>query len=360
MAQPQSPPVTPGALLPSGSRVVIVVSKGASPTPPAAMVSVPALVGLPQGDALGKLQEAGMTAQVFNDYSDRFKRGEVIGQLPVPNASAPAGSDAVLLVSSGAAASHTTHVTLPNVVGKTESEAVSALQTASLSPQVVHEYSASVPDGVVIAQLPNLASLAEQPAKRSNWLVWVVTAVVFVALMAGGFFILGGGKKVAVPDVTTQAQAVAEKMIVDAGLEVSSVTTTATSGAVEGTVMAQSPAGGEQVKKGAKVDLVVAGGKQMVQVPDVRNQNQADATKALQDAGLTVTVTRAANPTVKQGLVAEQTPPGGQSVPVGTTVGIVVSTGPEVQNVEVPDVVGMSQADANNALAEAGLKVAVG
>ncbi|TLM97590.1 MAG: PASTA domain-containing protein, partial [Actinobacteria bacterium] len=50
----------------------------------------------------------------------------------------------------------------------------------------------------------------------------------------------------------------------------------------------------------------------------------------------------------------------GQAVPQGTTVAIVVSAGAQARNVQVPEVVGMAQADANNTLAALGLQVAVG
>ncbi len=99
--------------------------------------------------------------------------------------------------------------------------------------------------------------------------------------------------------------------------------------------------------------------RRLVQVPDVRKQNQADATKALQDAGLVVSVTREFSNTVDKGLVISQSPTAGQKVPPGTTVGIAISEGPQVKNVDVPDVVGLKKADAENALKDAGLKVVV-
>lgn len=353
------PPIAPTAMLATGSRVIIVVSKGVAPTDPPAYVSVPDIVGRQQGDALSMLQQSGMSAQVFNDYSDRFRRGVVMGQLPPVGATAPAGTEAVMLVSSGAAASHTKSVVLPNVVGKTEAEAVNKLQTDGLSPQVVYDYSPSRPAGTVIAQLPNIASLAEQPAPRSNWLVWAATALLVVVLVAIGWFFLGGGKTVAVPELVGTEQTVAAERIRAIGLEVGSVTTTKSPDLEDGTIAEQSPVAGTQVKVGSKIDLVVVSGKPLVEVPDVRKQNQADATRALQGAKLQVSVTRAPSSSVAKGLVIEQNPAAGQQVPEGTSVGIVISDGPQQTNVSVPDLEGLSQADAEKTLTDAGLKVAV-
>ncbi len=352
--QPQ--PVQPaGAYIATGSRVVAVVSRGQRPTPPASYVTTPSVVGDSQGDALGKLQEVGLQAQVFNDYSDRFARGRVMGQLPDAEASAPSGADAVLLVSSGPAASQTASVALPEIVGMQEADAVSKLQSTGLSPQVTYEYSPSVPAGIVMAQLPSRASLANQPAPRSNWLIWVITAAVLVALVAAGFLFFGN--KVTVPDVTSKPQAEATAALKAAGLEVGSVESTVNAKVPEGTVVAQDPAGNESVRKGSKVNLVVVSGKPMVEVPDVLGQSESAASAALKAAGLGVAATSAPSDTVDKGDVISQTPPAGQQVPEGTTVGLVVSGGPEVKNVTVPDVTGQTQSDATDQLTTLGLSV---
>ena len=360
MATQQAPSGPP--LVPSGSRVVVVVSAGPHPSPPTAFVVTPPVVGKDQGKALAELQEVGLQAQVFNDYSDSLKRGDVIGQLPAAGASTPAGSEAVLIVSSGKAPAPTAAAVLPEVVGKTEQEAVSELQQAGFSPQVVREHSPSAPEGKVIGQLPSARSLAAAPPKSNGWILWVAiaAAVVLLGLLAF-FFLRGSGGKVVVPDVTGKTQAEAVKELEDAGLEVkvTEADEKQAGDADEGTVVEQNPPAGTEVGEGDEEEIVVVPPKTLVQVPDVRKQNQADATKALQDAGLVVSVTREFSNTVDKGLVISQSPTAGQKVPPGTTVGIAISEGPQVKNVDVPDVVGLKKADAENALKDAGLKVVV-
>jgi len=349
-------------MIPSGSRVVVVVSAGPHPVAPTAFVQVPEVTGKHQGDALSALQDVGMQAQVFNDYSDTVKRGDVVGQLPAAGASTPAGSEAVLIVSSGKAPAPTTPAALPEVVGKSEQEAVSALQQAGFSPQVVREHSPSAPEGKVVGQLPSARSLAAAPSKSNAWVMWVAiaAAVVIVGLLAF-FFLRGSGAKVVVPDVTGMTQEEAVKELEDAGLEVkvTEADEEKAGDADEGTVVEQNPPAGTEVDEGDEEEIVVVPPKQLVQVPDVRKQNQADATKALQEAGLVVSVTRQPSSSVDKGLVISQSPGAGQKVPPGTTVGIIISDGPEVKNVDVPDVVGMTKADAQKALTDAGLKVVI-
>jgi len=343
----------------SGSRAVVVVSAGPHPAPPRAFVQLPDVLGEKQGDALGSLQEVGLSAQVFNDYSDSVKRGDVIGQLPAPGASTPAGTEAVLLVSSGPPPAPTALVALPEVVGMTEQEAVSALQQAGLSPQVVREYSPHAAEGKVIAQLPSKQSLAAVPAKSNMWMVWAAVAAAVLILGALAFFFLGAGDTVIVPDVTGLPQAEAVAAIEAAGLQAKVTEAEDPGDAEAGTVVEQDPPAGTEVPEGSEEEIKVAPGAQLIEVPDVRRMNQADATKVLQEAGLGVSVTRAANSTIDKGLVAEQSPSAGQEVPEGTTVGIVISEGPAVENVDVPDVVGKTRADATNELTDAGLKVVI-
>lgn len=350
----------PRAVLASGSRVIIVVSSGPYPEPPRAFAEVPDVLGVDQGKALSALQEAGLVAQVFNDYSEAYKRGVVGGQLPRAGASVPAGAEAILLVSSGAAATPAAAVALPDVVGRTEAEAVSTLQAASFSPQIAREHSNSVPEGAVISQLPSRASLAAQPQKKPAWILWAAIAAAVVAVAIAAFFFFGGsGDTVVVPDVVGLPQEEAVAAIEEAGLEAKVTEAEDAGDAEEGTVIEQDPPAGSEVPGGSEEEIIVAPGVELIEVPDVRNENQADATKTLRDAGFAVTVTRQFSNTVEKGLVSEQSPAARQKVPAGTNVGIVISDGPQVNNVDVPDVVGMTSADAKKELTDVGLKAVV-
>jgi serine/threonine-protein kinase len=90
-----------------------------------------------------------------------------------------------------------------------------------------------------------------------------------------------------------------------------------------------------------------------VPVPDVTGKTQAEATQALEDAGLSVgDVGEAADPDAQPGVVLRQDPAAGEKVDEGSAVGLTLSTGPATA--AVPDVVGMAQAEAEAALQGAG------
>lgn len=353
-AQRPLPASLQGPTLPSGSRVVVLISRGPAPAPPAAFVVVPEIVGLSQGDALAKLQEAGLSAQVFNDYSTTVPRGEVMGQLPHSGASVPTASEAVLMVSSGPAAAETAAVPLVNVIGLAEADAIPKLQTGGLSPQVVREYSPTIPDGLVIDQLPSPASIAEMPVKKSSLLwLWVVLAVLALAAIGFGGY-LWYNRTATVPNVVQLSQTDAQAAITSAGFKVGSIGTTQTISAAEvGKVVTQTPAPAGQARVGSEIDIVVSGGQKLFAVPDVTGQTQATAESTLKTAGLTSQVAQAYSATVAKGSVVSQAPAAGTRVPSGTAIQITVSQGP--QNAAVPGVVGQTQSQAQSSLKSTGL-----
>jgi len=348
-------PPAPGSLVPSGSRVIVVVSSGPMPEVPTSYSDMPMAVGLSQGDALTRLQDAGLAAQVFNDYSETVERGRVMGQLPPSGNSVPTGTEVVLMVSSGAAASHTLAVPLPSVVGLPEVEAVARLRTGGLSPQVIRDYRPAIAVGLVAEQLPNDLSLAELPRKRvsSAW-IWVVTALVLIAGIGGSYWYFN--RPSIVPNVVGLTQVQAQDAIRSAGFSVGSVGTTQTVSAAEiGNVVTQTPSPDTTTRRGTAVDIVVSGGQALVDVPNVVGAKQADAEKVLKDAGFQPTASQGFSSTITKGLVISQTPVTGQRVPAGTTIGITVSQGQ--QNVIVPGLMGVQQTVALDALKAAGLAV---
>jgi len=347
-------PAGPGPMVTAGSRVVLVVSTGPAAVAPSAFVEMPDIVGERQGDALSVLQDTGLSVQVFNDYSLTVERGRVMAQRPTLGANVPAGSEVVLLVSSGAAASQTHNVPLPRLTGLPEGEAVTKLQAGGLSPQVVRAPDAVVPAGIVIAQLPDEISLAALPTKRrsATW-IWIITAVVLVAAVAGAFFYYQN-QPLPVPNVVGLTQAQAQDSIKAAGFKVGSVIPTQTISAAEiGNVVTQTPEPNTEAKRGSGITIAVSGGQALVAIPDVSGKPQADAEKALKDAGFQVSIQESFSASVTVGSVMSQSPTASQKVPINTTIGITISKGAE--NVSVPGVIGQLQAAAMSALKALGL-----
>ncbi|MEZ0339183.1 Stk1 family PASTA domain-containing Ser/Thr kinase [Mycobacterium sp. pV006] len=91
-----------------------------------------------------------------------------------------------------------------------------------------------------------------------------------------------------------------------------------------------------------------------VQVPDVRGQASADAIAALQNRGFTIRTQQRPDSSVPPDHVISTEPDANASVAAGDEVTLNVSTGPEQR--EVPDVSGLSYADAVRKLTDAGFE----
>ncbi len=95
---------------------------------------------------------------------------------------------------------------------------------------------------------------------------------------------------------------------------------------------------------------------QYVTVPDLERMLKADAITAIVDAGLTVgSITIAENADVPLNSVISQSYPAGTSLEVWTAINLIVTREPEM--VTVPDVIGTTQSDAENAIIAAGFAV---
>ena len=101
--------------------------------------------------------------------------------------------------------------------------------------------------------------------------------------------------------------------------------------------------------------LFISSGPEQVVVPDVTGQDESAAVSSLRGKGLSAVVRERAS-AEPQGTVVSQSPAGGIEVDQGTSVTIFVSNG---QVREVPDVTGLSQADAEAQVEDAGFRPSV-
>lgn len=124
-----------------------------------------------------------------------------------------------------------------------------------------------------------------------------------------------------------------------------------------GQILKQSPAKNTEVKKNAKIEVIVSLGPKQVQVPYVTNQTQSDAVAQLTASGLQYTVQSINDSGVAVGSVVKTDPTAGTTVNSGSSVTLYISKGPAITYVTVPNVVGQTQAAAKTALENVGLKL---
>ncbi|WP_426705085.1 Stk1 family PASTA domain-containing Ser/Thr kinase [Corynebacterium auriscanis] len=92
-----------------------------------------------------------------------------------------------------------------------------------------------------------------------------------------------------------------------------------------------------------------------VKVPDVKNLSRQDAETRLHDAGFDVRVTEATHPEIPRGNAITTKPGPNSTVPNGTAITLVISSGREIT--DTPDLTGMTTEEASNALKKAKLKL---
>jgi eukaryotic-like serine/threonine-protein kinase len=163
---------------------------------------------------------------------------------------------------------------------------------------------------------------------------------------------------VAVPaDLVGMTEQEARAALQAAGLTVGTVSQEENDDAEPGEVLDTDPDSGQEVPVGSAVNLVVAEASQSVTVPAVLGRPVDDARAAIEAAGLSFgNVTREASDQPVDTVLSTD-PAGGTEVDRGSTVSVVISSGPA--NVQVPDVVGQSADAAQAALGDAGLQSSV-
>jgi beta-lactam-binding protein with PASTA domain/tRNA A-37 threonylcarbamoyl transferase component Bud32 len=210
-------------------------------------------------------------------------------------------------------------------------------------------------DTAVTAVVPGASEWVEEPKRRVGPLV--LLALLLLAAIIGAILLIpkligSAPDKVSVPNFATMTVPQAKAAIRKDGFAVGETIQEPSDTVAAGIVIRSDPAYGDFVEKGAAIDLIVSSGKKMVTIPDVVGQNKATASDQLKALGLKVVLKPKPSDDPKDNVV-ELSPGVGESVRVGDRVTVYFSQGPQ----KVPNVIGMTEADAVKALEGAGFTV---
>lgn len=130
----------------------------------------------------------------------------------------------------------------------------------------------------------------------------------------------------------------------------------------DGEIVDQNPLEGEQVEEGSTITLTVIAveeddSEELVKVPSVIGKTFEDAQSALRARGLSASRKEESSETVQAGYVISTDPEPGEEIATGSTVTVIVSSGPANTNKKVPDLTGMTQSAAKSLLESMGLKL---
>jgi len=225
-------------------------------------------------------------------------------------------------------------VGVPLVVGRTFDEATATLQAQGLAVERQDEDSRSSPN-LVLRQDPEEG----RKVKKGSTVVLIVSASTIPA-----------------PDVVGKSREEARAILAAKGItprfdEVDSPDR------APGTVLTQDPAPGKPVDKGFPFMAIGVAREPAVAVPDVANQDPGPAGATLGMAGFTVSNRDAPSDTVPAGKVIGTDPAAGTMVSRGSSVVLLISSGPEL--LPIPNTVNMTRADAEATLLAAGFNVLI-
>ncbi|MGP6156276.1 MAG: Stk1 family PASTA domain-containing Ser/Thr kinase [Vulcanimicrobiaceae bacterium] len=291
-------------------------------------LAVANVVGRTADDAEKSLVGAGLAYKLVPIASETVAQGRVVRQEPAAGSAVPGRSVVALYVSTGLPT-----VDLIDVRQYSIDDAERYLRAAKLVPKIAQRYDKNAPKGTVLGQSPEPGT--RLPVRSSVSLV-----------------VSQGPQPVGVPDVVTLLLSDATRSLAAKGLKLEVSERVASDTIPPDVIVSQSPAAGSPVAPGSTVAVNVSLGAPQLSVPDVGGRLAADAASALQIAGLQASTEYVVDASTPLGTVMQQDPPAGTTVRKGSKVTLDVAV-PGI----VPDVAGMTPAQAQTTLQNAGYQI---
>lgn len=166
-------------------------------------------------------------------------------------------------------------------------------------------------------------------------------------------------KEVVLPNFVGMSKEEAQKTAKDTKLIYTELEAQFSPDVPEGYVISQEPRYMEnyKVKEKSEVKIVISKGQEITTVPKVVGMKREEAIAALEEANLLSEVIEETSKTVEEGYVISQETKENTQVSAGETVKIHVSIGTGIEQVDVPNVTGKTEADARKLLTDNKLKI---
>ncbi len=235
---------------------------------------------------------------------------------------AAAGIAAVILLTAGRSygligrntptAEEDEKVTVPDLLDRSESEAVALLSEAGLSYKYQGESpSSTYAKGQVVSQ----SVAADSYVEKGTVVGYVLSS--------------GSDETLTIPSLIDSTQSEAEEALTSMGLQVVVDTSRYSSTIEEGHIINTNPGAGSAAVSGDTVTIYVSQGPDTapVEVLNVTGHYVSEAQTALSGRGLYVFITEETSDTVEEGIVISQDVAGGTMVPAGTSITLTVSAG---------------------------------
>lgn len=192
----------------------------------------------------------------------------------------------------------------------------------------------------------------------------VIIAIIIIVVLGNvlGWFKFGSKKdnknkitteevqSVAMLSVTGISEEAALKMLTDAGFTNVKTEHVEDEKTQEGYVFEQSVKEGEKIPVDQEIMLKVSAGAEEIDVPDVKGYEDSQAVTLLTEAGFQVSHAYEYSEDVEKDKVIKTDPEGGTKAAKGSKIIVTVSNGSEKKEVEVPNLGGLTEAQARDSL----------
>jgi serine/threonine-protein kinase len=197
----------------------------------------------------------------------------------------------------------------------------------------------------------------EPPEDKSRkWWAYAILGVLLLGALAFAIYQLTQPEetaRVAVTDVVGEDFETAKRALENDGFTVADPVEKTDPDVPEGDVISQDPEAGTEAPEGSTVELTVSSGPDQVTIPQLTGFSYQEAKQLLESDKYGLQVRKdAQESSAPENEVINSNPPGGTDVDRGSTVTLLVSQG----QATVPNVVGLSEDEAEEALEDAGLK----
>ncbi len=201
-------------------------------------------------------------------------------------------------------------------------------------------------------ETPELPGRRRRQGRRAWAGLAILLAVALTAVL--WYFRAGPGKRVTIPAVAGQTYEQALSSLREEGLTARRRNVYSDT-VPSGSVVSTDPGGGGRVHPSRVVTVTVSRGVEQVTVPDLSGLSAQEARRRLGSARLVYREAAVYSESVDEGRVVSQSVAADTAVNHDSAVTVTISKGR--QPIRVPNVVGKSEADANNAIRKAGLTV---
>ena len=228
-------------------------------------------------------------------------------------------------------------ISVPSLVGMSQSEAKEALSNIGLLSEVEEEvFSEDIAQGKVISSSPGGGGRIS-PAGTV------------------GLVLSKGQERIEIPVITNLTPDVATQKISALGLTIGDINEVFDMKVESGFVIGTDPKSGEKVKRNSVVNIVVSKGVEKIALISYVGKGGDEALSELTNSGFDVKVVYKFSDKVFKGQVVSQSPEISDAIGLGSKIELVLSKGPEF--VFVPNVLGKNKNDASLDLENLGLKV---